>query len=316
MKIATLLAVLVIVCGSLVIASREFSFHSSDSTIAPWTFSNQTSLNYLYYAITTYCPHDQIESWTCEYCSLPSQKDFRFYKFYNNIETGTFGYLGYHPVNQTIYVVFRGSVNVRNWIVDFLFPKKSVFKNYTGVEVAEGFLDAYEDLAPKVKRDVHKLITDKNYCYNCQVVVTGHSLGGALATLGAADLADEGYNVSSYTFGSPRVGNYNFSRLYGKLVPNTFRLVNNRDIVPTVPLVEMGFWHVTTEVWEHGTNNDVYTTCSNTTGEDPTCSDSVISISTYDHVHYMNINCGCNSTTSEDALAFAQQALKARQRRQ
>ena len=40
----------------------------------------------------------------------------------------------------SVYVTFRGSVNLRNWIVDFFFPKKSVFKNYTGVKVHSGEL--------------------------------------------------------------------------------------------------------------------------------------------------------------------------------
>jgi triacylglycerol lipase len=70
------------------------------------------------------------------------------------------------------------------------------------------------------------------------VWVTGHSLGGALATLAAVRLQrDEGVTpAGTYTFGSPRVGNMDFYRAYA---PITYRHVNNEDVVPHVPIEEM-----------------------------------------------------------------------------
>jgi len=43
------------------------------------------------------------------------------------------------------------------------------------------------------------------------MIVTGHSLGGAIATLAVAELISKGIQVDNlYTFGSPRVGDSNF----------------------------------------------------------------------------------------------------------
>jgi triacylglycerol lipase len=82
--------------------------------------------------------------------------------------------------------------------------------------------------------------------------ITGHSLGGALATLAAAYIIQQG-TVSIkgvYTFGSPHVGNAKFSNSYGAtgLTDLTFRIVNNNDVVPmllgTPPVEEYEFTHV------------------------------------------------------------------------
>ncbi|KNC84847.1 hypothetical protein SARC_02958 [Sphaeroforma arctica JP610] len=69
--------------------------------------------------------------------------------------------------------------------------------------------------------------------------ITGHSLGGALATLCAFELAQEfatsELELTVYTFGSPRVGNSRFAAQYNQLVPNTHRLVNDGDPVCGLP---------------------------------------------------------------------------------
>lgn len=61
--------------------------------------------------------------------------------------------------------------------------------------------------------------------------LTGHSLGGALATLAAARLAGV---TGLYTFGSPRVGDRQFAE---RCPDRAYRVVNNNDIVPHVPRV-------------------------------------------------------------------------------
>ena len=79
--------------------------------------------------------------------------------------------------------------------------------------------------------------------------VTGHSLGGALATLAVARLRQEkDYPVNGlYTFGSPRVGNDNFTDNFDDDFEDfTFRFVNDNDVVPHVPRGDMNFSHVGT----------------------------------------------------------------------
>lgn len=89
------------------------------------------------------------------------------------------------------------------------------------------------------------------------IYVTGHSLGGALASICAYDLALN-FNRSSsrlvmYNFASPRVAmggdvtNYNyfgvpvstFLQNYQQKVPNSYRIVHASDIIPILPSTDL-----------------------------------------------------------------------------
>ena len=70
------------------------------------------------------------------------------------------------------------------------------------------------------------------------VIVTGHSLGGALATIAAPFLADYFPTkiVKCISFGSPRVGNENFVKWFNSAVDTNVRVINEHDPVPHLPL--------------------------------------------------------------------------------
>jgi triacylglycerol lipase len=67
---------------------------------------------------------------------------------------------------------------------------------------------------------------------------TGHSLGGALALLAASERPPR----ASYLYGCPRVGNAAFA---ATVTSPVYRIVNNHDIVPTLPPEELllGYVH-------------------------------------------------------------------------
>ena len=64
------------------------------------------------------------------------------------------------------------------------------------------------------------------------ILLTGHSLGGALATLAAYDIRVSlnvpPCQIECYTFGAPRVGNYAFAHDYNQLLPNTWNVINDQ----------------------------------------------------------------------------------------
>jgi triacylglycerol lipase len=69
--------------------------------------------------------------------------------------------------------------------------------------------------------------------------ITGHSLGGAMATIATSRLADR--VDALYTYGSPRVGTRSFVNSFSH-IPH-YRHVNNNDVVPKVPFAVLGYRH-------------------------------------------------------------------------
>ena len=68
-----------------------------------------------------------------------------------------------------------------------------------------------------------------------RVLCTGHSLGGAVAQLASFDIARElgvpPARVSVYTFGSPRIGNRALAAEVAEVVPDTWHVINDQDVV-------------------------------------------------------------------------------------
>lgn len=147
--------------------------------------------------------------------------------------------------DQAIVVAFRGTENSTDWRTDLNFPKvKAMFGH-----VHKGFRSALEAVIPDVLAAVDQMRDN-----NQELWITGHSLGGALATLTTAFYRHQKYDVSGlYTFGSPRVGDKKFDEFFE---PNfgrfSFRVVNGNDIVTRVPPRSFGFNHVGTCVFFDG----------------------------------------------------------------
>ncbi len=101
--------------------------------------------------------------------------------------------------------------------------------------VHRGFKREVDDLWPRIEKVVH---SDRR-----AVWFTGHSLGGAMATISAGRCHLSPIPVEprhTYTFGAPRVGT---KRYVNHAKVRVTRWVNNNDIVPRVPPTWLGYRH-------------------------------------------------------------------------
>lgn len=146
---------------------------------------------------------------------------------------------------KTIFVVtFRGTEigNPRDLATDLNFKYTNLNSALENVKVHTGFLKTSNLGIQALRPYLDRIRNDPN----AEVVFTGHSLGGAAATIAAAQLTEMGVpsaKVSAYAFGAPAVGNADFERRYRDL--NVWRVDQPNDPVPKLlDNTIMGFRHI------------------------------------------------------------------------
>lgn len=161
------------------------------------------------------------------------------------------GYCLLDPANNTFYICFRGAVTARDWQGSFLTTQSSFsFSIKIGsvipilpicpisdIEIHSGFLTLYGTVSDIVNNIV---LTNINLFDN--LVITGHSLGGALASICAFNLSTllPDKNIYVYTFGKPRVGNISYAECVNSIFGDNFhRLTNIDDVICDLPFATM-----------------------------------------------------------------------------
>ena len=94
-------------------------------------------------------------------------------------------------------------------------------------KIHSGFNEAFEQVRLDIETALNEDALQKKPLF-----ITGHSLGGALATIASKKIIHRGGNAGCYTFGSPRVGNAGW--ISGIKTP-LYRVVNAADCVTMLP---------------------------------------------------------------------------------
>lgn len=150
----------------------------------------------------------------------------------------TFGIVALNEADSSdVFIAVRGTEGVWEWVQDLKFFAKP-FSNVSGSGLTEdGFTDMYQSfsLTPGPSSTFLKDLGDL-LPPNATVTVAGHSLGAAVATLLALDMASNTrFPITLYTLASPRVGDLIFHNLFNHVVPNAYRVANRLDVVTQTP---------------------------------------------------------------------------------
>jgi hypothetical protein len=184
-------------------------------------------------SLLAYVPSDQVSN-LFPSPDLAALRGFQFQSVGESPDSGCF--LLYD--DSSVIVAFRGtrvpglqdpssflhslSPSLGDVVTDVRFPAA----DFLDARVHGGFLDAYLSVAEGLPGTIQSLQPSKPRA----VWFTGHSLGGALATLAAAVF---GEYQGLYTFGCPRVGDAAFAAMFeGK---QSYRVVHHDDVVSRLP---------------------------------------------------------------------------------
>lgn len=117
----------------------------------------------------------------------------------------------------------------------------------TGCTADQGFYDSWKEASAGVM-SVLGAAAASNPSYN--VVVVGHSLGGAIAAIAAAEIRNGGTVADLYTYGQPRIAGSTLSNyITNQNKGGNFRVTHYDDPVPRLPPLAFGFVHISPEYY-------------------------------------------------------------------
>ena len=164
-----------------------------------------------------------------------------------------YGFVAVGGTPTTAVVALRGTATTTEWWNDFQWDLVP-FTQVPGGNVAQGFWDIYNTFGTMIPGQQQSTPAPATFAADVAeaatgglaggvdpgglpIVVTGHSLGGALATLLVADLtANTPLKPQAWTFASPNVGDAAFAARYGGLSTVSWRIYNQVDVVPYFPM--------------------------------------------------------------------------------
>ncbi|KAI9294278.1 alpha/beta-hydrolase [Neoconidiobolus thromboides FSU 785] len=190
----------------------------------------QTSKYYARLAGAAYCNDASLKSWSCSHCK---EAPVQHVATYFDKSTETKAYLAVDKIKKAITLGFRGSSTLKNFVQDAKYFKDPIVFDKKQYKVHRGFKQCSDRLLPMYIDKLKGLLNEhKDY----KLVIVGHSLGGAIATLSTLilrqnlNLKDD--RLAVFTFGEPRVGDKEFARYLNQQTFTLTRVVNGNDMVP------------------------------------------------------------------------------------
>lgn len=200
---------------------------------------------------------------SCTDESISDMKVAKTFNFNNWFMVGS-GFIAVDPATKSIYLVFRGTASVQDWMNNLnalpvnyqplvvgwekFHVKSSKCKD---CKMHKGFHNFIKTNGEQIVKEVVKW---KEMHSDYRIVVTGHSLGAALAIVTGVELRLLGHETLVVTLAGPKVGNENFKNFvddlfdtdevqehieeehsFDTLCTGFIRMVHRHDIIPLLP---------------------------------------------------------------------------------
>jgi hypothetical protein len=147
-----------------------------------------------------------------------------------------FGWVCADTAKNILIVTIRGTEFLTEWLKDFDFIGTSYQPVPGRGTVHQGFQIVYYS----IRAHLLGIIQEARTAFPAlkTILVTGHSLGAAVAGIAAPDLitsAAGGLGPIVYTFAEPRVGHHDYAVFFNSVIDVCYRITNFWDVVPNLP---------------------------------------------------------------------------------
>ncbi|XP_021964274.1 lipase [Folsomia candida] len=234
---------------------------------------------YVYLTGAAYC--FDIPAWSCPYCQKAQSLGYDFHAQVYNKLANTLAFIAVNKKLKEIVVTFRGTLNMANVVIDLHHSIVSIDAGSTVLERG------------KMEKLGKFLQEEDDY----EVVLAGHSLGAAVASVTLFRLKEEiqlpwdfptPKSYSYFGYGTPRVGNQAYADYWNGQEMQLTRVVNKADFAAHAPSSLAGYVHHGNELWIMPSGEEKV--CSKTVYEDEKCANSVASMANLpDHLQYWDV---------------------------
>jgi hypothetical protein len=270
--------------------------YDASAPVSMQTFNQDMISYYSWFASYGYCEDIDVPLFCCK-----NYFDFFTKKWTIVKETSTDKYYVYNFILwrndqfKKYIVAFPGTNEILELLNEAVNIKLVDYESGNGIKLVNYFKQvAFELKEIFFTKDV---LDDIEAHPDYQFIATGHSLGGAVATIFLYEAINKGYLDPNrnepvlITYGQPRTGNENFVLDFNKKIKNVLRIVRDGDIVVSLPysLINNPYRHLGGLIL---VNKDItiMTYCPKDIGEDypdKECQKST-SISFNYHTYYFN----------------------------
>jgi len=203
---------------------------------------------------------------------------------FSQSSTDTQGYIAVDTANSQIILAFRGSTSEADFVntdadvvpVSYSTPISGILNYCLGCTAHQGFYNAWNSVSSGVLNEIRTLHSQHP---SFTIIVTGHSLGGALTPFAALAIKglNLGANIQIYSYGQPRSGDSPFANYVNNHIgtSNVFRATHVNDAVPElIPQLDGLFQHHSTEYFIHADPSSVGNVWQCSGNEDGSCLNS------------------------------------------
>jgi len=198
--------------------------------------------------------------------------------YFSDGGTDTQGYIARDDSRKEFVVAFRGSTSVTDYLEDANIIPDLTFEGATSCDLRElsvcyvhsGFYNSWHAVEGTITSALASQRTGSYASYG--VVVTGHSLGGAVAAFATLKLKGTYSSIKGYTYGQPRIGESPFANYFDSTVGtgNFFRVTHVSDSIPQMVPSSI-YHHHSTEYYQTSTSSSASAIKKCNGQEDSTC---------------------------------------------